>query len=348
VGHISKGLILILALLFLTSSGGCGSGSSKKLSGSGSTFIKPIMDKWVEEYTKEKGGLEINYQGGGSTAGIKQMTEQAVDFGCTDAFMTPEQMETAKKRGGETMHLPLVMGAIVPTYNLKDIDKPLNFSGQVLAEIFLGKIKKWNDPALKVLNPTVELPNQKISVVHRSEGSGSTFIFTEYLSKVSPEWKEKVGVNTDVKWPEGVGEKGNPGVAGFISNNPGSIGYIELYYALLKKDEIKFGAVKNKAGKFILADLTSVSKAAENSLKDIPNDLRFSLTDAEGEDSYPISGTTWAVLYTEQNPQTGKALVDFITWATHDGQKYNESMHYAKLPEPLVKRIDEKLKKIQK
>ena len=340
----TTGLILGLAFLVLT---GCGGGSSKNVSGSGSTFIKPIMDKWIEQYTKEKGGLEINYQGTGSTAGIKQMTDQAVDFACTDAFLTQEQLAAATKRGGETVHIPLVMGAIVPAYHLKGIDKPLNFSGDVLADIFLGKITKWNDPALKALNEGVPLPNLDISVVHRTEGSGSTFIFTEYLSKVSPPWKEKVGANTAVKWPVGTGEQGNPGVAGFLGNTPGSIGYIELYYALLKAKEIQFGAVKNRAGKFVRADLKGVSKAAENSLKNIPDDLRFSLTDADGEDSYPISGVTWAVLYTDPNPQTGKALVEFFTWAVHEGQKYSEGMHYAKLPEALVQRVDEKLKKIK-
>ncbi|HWG42607.1 MAG TPA: phosphate ABC transporter substrate-binding protein PstS [Gemmataceae bacterium] len=340
---ISKRLPVGLAFLFLLVCGGCGNGS-RKVSGSGSTFIKPIMDKWIQQYTKERGGLEINYQGTGSTAGIKQMTDQAVDFACTDAFLTQEQMNLAAKRG-QVVHIPLALGAIVPAYNLKDIDKPLNFSGEVLAAIFRGKIKKWNDPALRAINEGVALPDLDISVVHRTEGSGSTFIFTEYLSKVSPEWKEQVGANTSVKWPVGTGEQGNPGVAGFLGNTPGSIGYIELYYALLKAKDIQFGAVKNKAGKFIRADLVSVRKAAENSLANIPDDLRFSLTDAEGVDSYPIAGATWAVLYTNPTDDTGKALVDFLIWAIHEGQKYNESMHYANVPEALVKRIDEKLKK---
>jgi phosphate transport system substrate-binding protein len=333
-----------LAFLSLTVFVGCGSGT-RKPSGLGSTFIKPIMDKWIDVYCGQKGG-DINYQGSGSTAGIKQMIDQAVDFACTDAFLTDEQLADATQHG-EVVHIPLVMGAIVPAYNLPGIDQPLNFSGQVLADIFLGKITHWNDPAIQALNKGVPLPGTSISVVHRTEGSGSTLIFTEYLSKVSPEWKEKVGANTSVKWPAGIGEQGNPGVAGFISQNNGSIGYLELYYALLKRTEIQFGAVKNKAGHFIRADLTNVRKAAENSLRDIPDDLRFSLTDAAGDDSYPISGTTWAVLYTEQTAETGKALVEFFTWATHEGQKYNEGMHYAKLPEALIPRIEEKLKKIK-
>jgi phosphate ABC transporter phosphate-binding protein len=351
VGRIAKGLTVGLAFLVLTGCGGCGKGS-QKLSGSGSTFIKPIMDKWIEAYTKEKGDLEINYQGTGSTAGIKQMTDQAVDFGCTDAFMTEEQLSLAKKRGGEVVHIPLVMGAIVPAYNLKGIDRPINFSGEVLAGIFLGEIKKWNDPALKKINEGVNLPDLNIAVVHRTEGSGSTFIFTSYLQKTSKAWQESgVGAGTTVKWKTGTGEQGNPGVAGFISQTEGSIGYIELYYALLKKDAIRFGAVQNQVGKFILADLKSVTRAAENSLQDkkrITDDLNMDLLNAPGEESYPISGATWAVLYTNQDAQRGKALVEFFAWATHEGQKYNESMHYARLPEALVKRIDEKLQKIKK
>ncbi|HTU20691.1 MAG TPA: phosphate ABC transporter substrate-binding protein PstS [Gemmataceae bacterium] len=351
VERIVKGLMLGLAFLILTGCGGC-TKSTQKLSGSGSTFIKPIMDKWIEAYTKEKSDLEINYQGTGSTAGIKQMTDQAVDFGCTDAFMTAEQLEVAKKHDGEVLHIPLVMGAIVPAYNLKDVDKPINFTPEILAGIFLGEIETWDDPALKKINEGVALPNKKIAVVHRTEGSGSTFIFTSYLQKSSKAWQESgVGAGTTVNWKTGTGEQGNPGVAGFISQTDGSIGYIELYYALLKKDEIKFGAVQNQAGKFIHADLKGVTVAAENSLKDknrISGDLNMDLLNAPGEESYPISGATWAVLYTKQEPQRSKALVDFLTWATHEGQKLNEGMHYARLPEALVKRIDEKLQKIKK
>jgi phosphate ABC transporter phosphate-binding protein len=351
VERMGKGLLLGLAFLVLTGCGGC-TRNSKKVNGSGSTFIKPIMDKWIEAYTKEKGDFEINYQGTGSTAGIKQMTDQAVEFGCTDAFLTAEQLEVAKRYGGEVVHVPLVMGAIVPAYNLKGVDKPIHFTAEVLAGIFLGEIDMWNDPALKKINDGVEMPEKKIAVVHRTEGSGSTFIFTSYLQKSSKAWQDSgVGAGTTVKWKTGTGEQGNPGVAGFISQTDGSIGYLELYYALLKKDEIKFGAVQNQAGKFILADLQSVTRAAENALKDkerITDDLNMDLLNAPGKESYPISGATWAVLYTKQEPPRGKVLVEFFTWAIHEGQKYNESMHYARLPEALVKRIDEKLQKIDK
>ncbi len=328
--RISKGLSLGLAFLILA---GCG-GTSRTISGSGSTFIKPIMDKWIDVYTREKGG-EINYQGTGSTAGIKQMIDQSVDFACTDAFMTEEQLQLARQHGGDVVHIPLVMGAIVPAYNLKGIDRPIRFSGEVLAGIFLGDIKKWNDPALQKLNDGVPLPGLDIAVVHRTEGSGSTFLFTSYLQKVSAAWQQSgVGCGHTVQWKTGTGEQGNPGVSGFLGQTEGGIGYLELYYALLKKDAIQFGAVRNRDGKFIRADLRSVTKAAENALQDkqrIRDDLYVDLLDAPGEDSYPISGTTWAVWHADQEASRGKRLIDFFTWATHEGQKYNESMHYAAL-----------------
>jgi phosphate ABC transporter phosphate-binding protein len=345
VRHTSRVLAVGCAVLALTGCGGCSGGGKVKLSGSGSTFVKPAMDKWIDVYSKDKGGVEINYQGGGSTAGIKQMTEKAVNFGCTDAFLTDEQLEAAKKAGGEVVHVPLVMGGVVPAYNLPGVDKPLNFTGEVLAAIFLGDVTKWNDEKIQALNEGVKLPDLKISTVHRAEGSGTTAIFTEFLSKSSPKWKEKVGTSTTVTWPVGSGEKGNPAVADNIGRNAGSIGYVELLYALQKKD-IKYGAVKNRAGKFVLADLNSVSAAAA-SLTDIPADLRFSIVDAPGEGSYPVSGTTWAVLYQKQSGDAGRELVKFFTWVVHDGQQHSEKMHYAALPQALVQRIDEKLKTIQ-
>ncbi|HEY7313521.1 MAG TPA: phosphate ABC transporter substrate-binding protein PstS [Gemmataceae bacterium] len=344
MGRIAKGLVFGLTCLLPL---GCADGgSAKKLSGSGSTFVKPVMDKWIDVYSKEKGGFEINYQGQGSTAGIKQMTEKAVNFGCTDAAMTPEQREKARKEGGEVVHVPLVMGGVVPAYNLPDLDKPLNFTGEVLAGIFLGEITNWNDERIKADNKNVSLPDLKISVVHRAEGSGTTAIFTEYLCSVSSKWKSDVGTNTTVDWPVGSGEKGNPAVADNVGRNAGSIGYVELLYALQKKN-IQFGAVRNRAGKFIRADLKSV-RAAAGSLKQYPDDLCFSIVkDYEGEDAYPICGTTWAVLYQNQSGDTGRELVKFLTWIVHDGQKYAERMHYAPLPENLVQRIDEKLKAIK-
>jgi phosphate transport system substrate-binding protein len=319
-----------------------------KISGSGSSFVKPIMDKWVAEYAKAKGGAEINYQPQGSSAGISQMIEKAVDFGCTDAYMKKADLDKAKEAGGEVVHIPLVMGAIVPAYNL-ETEKPLNFTGDVLADIFMGKITKWNDPAIAKLNEGVKLPDQDISVVHRSDGSGSTNIFTSYLSHVSPEWKKERTSGTTIDWKNiGTGENGTAGVAGSVSKNKGAIGYIELTYALQNK--VKFGAVKNKDGDYVLADPKSVSKAAEGFLKDkeFPADLRFNLVDAPGAGAYPISGTTWAVLYVNQKAGTGAAVADFLTWVVHDGQKYCEDMSYAPLPETLVKKIDEKIEQIKK
>jgi phosphate transport system substrate-binding protein len=302
------------------------------------------MDKWTDVYSREKGEIDINYQGQGSTAGIRQMTEKAVHFGCTDAFLTEEQRKDAAREGGEVIHIPLVMGGVVPVYNLPGVDKPLKFTGEVLADIFHGDITNWNDPKIQADNKDIQLPDLKISVVHRAEGSGTTAIFTEFLSTVSPKWKDKVG--TTIDWPVGSGEKGNPAVADNISRGAGSIGYVELLYALQKKDKIRYGAVQNKAGKFILADLPSV-RAAAASLKTVPEDLCFSLVKGyEGEDAYPISGTTWAVLYKNQSGDAGHELVKFLTWVVHDGQKYAEQMHYAPLPETLVRRIDEKLKTI--
>jgi phosphate transport system substrate-binding protein len=303
------------------------------------------MDKWIDVYGKEK-GVKINYQAQGSRAGINQMIDKAVDFGCTDAFMKPEQLDAAAKKGGDVVHVPLAMIGIVPAYNLEGVDKPVNFSGDVLADIFLGKITKWNDKRLAELNEGVKLPDRDIAVVTRSDSSGSTNIFTEYLSKVSPGWKEQVGSGTAVKWKVGTAENQNAGVAGAISKSPGTIGYVELFYAIEQK--IPFGAVKNRAGKFVRADTRSVSKAAEGALKEIPEDLRFTLIDAPGEESYPISGATWAVMYVKQPEATGRQLVDFFTWVIHDGQKLAQERDYAPLPKGLVEMTEKRIQMIGK
>jgi phosphate ABC transporter phosphate-binding protein len=328
---------------------GCNTGTNKgevDLRGAGSSFVKPIMDRWTTEYTKLKGG-SINYQATGSGAGIRSMIDKSVDFGCTDAFMTQVDLDTARdaKGGGKVLHIPLIMGGIVPAYNLEGVDKPVKFTGEILADIYLGKIKKWNDERLQKINEGLSLPDKDIALVRRSDGSGSTNIFTDYLCKVSDEFKKDIGSGTTVKWKVGSGENGTSGVAGFITKTANSLGYIELTYALQNK--VAYGEIKNKAGQFVRADLKSVSKAAENSLKEIPPDLRFSLTDAPGEGSYPLSGTTWAVVYAEQSPATAKQLSDFFTWIVHDGQKYAEGLHYAPLPANLVKRIEETIKAIK-
>jgi phosphate transport system substrate-binding protein len=239
----------------------------------------------------------------------------------------------------------MVLGAVVPTYTLEGISEPLKFTGPLLADIYLGTIKKWNDPAIKKLNPDVDLPDKEIAVVHRSEGSGTTYIWVDYLSKISPEWKKKVGVGTSVNWPVGSGQKGNEGVAGQVRRSPGSIGYVELEYAIQNKMGV--GLVQNKEGEFIKPTLQSVTAAANASLKVIPEDLRYSITDAPGKDSYPICGTVWAVVYDKLPAARGQMVVDFLRWITHEGQQYCEGLNYSRLPEGLVKRLEKKLDQIK-
>jgi phosphate transport system substrate-binding protein len=322
---------------------GCGSGKPR-LNGAGATFIYPMMSKWAAEYDKAK-GVEVNYQSIGSGGGIQQMTAKTADFGSTDGPMNEEQLQKARETGGEVLHIPLAMGAVVPAYNLEGVSEPLTFSGRLLADIFLGKVKKWNDKAIQDLNPGVKLPGKDIGVVHRSDGSGTTYVWVDYLAKVSDEWQKKVGVATSVDWPTGEGAKGNEGVAGRVKGSPGSIGYIELIYAI--QNNIQFGLVKNKEGVAIKADLKSITAAADNALKEIPEDLRYSITDADGKDSYPISGTNWAVIYVNQPAVKGKQVLDFLRWVTHEGQQFCEGLHYAKLPPGLVERAEKKLASVQ-
>ena len=321
------------------SSNSGGSGDSNRLDGAGSTFVDPLLQEWSNRYEKSA-GIKVNYQSKGSGAGIDMMTDKKVNFGCTDAPMTDEQLAKAKSNGGTVIHVPIVMGGVVPAYNLPDVKGTVQFTGKILADIYLGKITKWNDDALKAVNKDLELPKLDISVVYRGDSSGTTNIWTDYLNKVAEDWKP-VGVSTKVDFKVGVGQKGTDGVAGFISRTPGAIGYVELIYAL--KNNIKFGSVENAAGKFIVADMKSVTAAANSSLKQIPEDLRYSITNAPGEDAYPISGTTWAILYVNQPGDKVKALTGFLKWVTHEGQKYCEELHYAPLPEGLVKKVDEKL-----
>ncbi len=325
---------------------GCG-GSDKRVNAGGASFIYPVMTKWVAEYRKLK-GTSVNYTSSGSGAGIEQMIEMVYEFGCTDAPMTDEQIAKAKARGGEVVHIPLALGAVVPTYNLDEVQKPIRFTGEVLAKIYLGQITRWNDPELQKLQEEgVKLPDKNIATVHRSDGSGTTYIFAEFLARHSEQFKKEVGVNTSVNWPKGLGEarKGNEGVAGYVKQTPGALGYTELIYALQNNN--KYGAVRNKADKYVLGTLESVTKAADGTLSNIPEDLRFSLTDAPGEQSYPISGADWAVLYVNQPPEKGKLIVEFLHWVTHDGQAYCESLHYARLPPSLVERLEKRLKLVK-
>jgi phosphate transport system substrate-binding protein len=304
-----------------------------QIQGAGATFPNPIYQKWISEYNKLHPNVEINYQSLGSGAGIRQLTNQTVFFGASDGPMTNEQLQAAP---GKILHFPTVLGADVPVYNLPGLNAELKFTGPVLADIFLGKIAKWNDAALTKLNPGVNLPATDITVVHRSDASGTTYIWVDYLSKVSPEWKMKVGVQTSVNWPTGVGGKGNEGVAGTVTQTPGSVGYVELVYALQNK--IAYGSVQNMAGEFTKANVESVTAAAGAAAGKMPPDFRVSITNAPGKGVYPISSFTWILLY--ENPKDkmlAKAMLDYVKWALTDGQKFAAGLGYAPLPAEVVK-----------
>jgi phosphate transport system substrate-binding protein len=303
-----------------------------QINGAGATFPYPIYSKWFAEYHKQHPNVQINYQSIGSGGGIRQLTNQTVFFGASDGPMTEEQLKAA---ASPIVHFPTVLGAVVPIYNVPGVNAELKFSGAVLAAIYLGQITKWNDAAIGTLNPGVRLPATDIAVVHRSDGSGTTFIFLDFLSKVSPEFKQTVGVNTSVQWPAGVGAKGNEGVAGLVSQTPGAIGYVELIYA--RQSKTSYGSVQNAAGEFVTASAESVTKAAETAT--IPDDFRVSITNAPGAGAYPISSFTWLLLY--RNPtDTARARVmaDFLRWAITDGQAFATELGYAPLPDNVVKR----------
>ena len=308
-------------------------GATLKINGAGATFPYPIYSKWFDEYHKKNPQVEINYQSIGSGGGIRQVTSETVFFGATDGPMTDEQLAAAP---GKLLHFPTVLGADVPVYNLPGLSAELKFTGGVLADIFLGKIKKWNDPAIAKVNAGVTLPSTDITVVHRSDGSGTTYIWVDFLSKASPEWKAKVGVSTAVNWPVGVGGKGNEGVAGLVSQTPGSIGYVELIYALQNK--ISFGAVQNANGEFVKATTDSVTAAAAAIAAQMPADFRVSITNAAGPGAYPVSSFTWLLLYEDPKDKAqSKAMVDFLKWALTDGQPFASPLGYAPLPADVVK-----------
>jgi phosphate transport system substrate-binding protein len=300
------------------------------INGAGATFPNPIYSKWFDEYQKSHPDVRINYQPIGSGGGIKQLTAQTVFFGASDGPMSDEQLKSAP---APILHFPTVLGGVVPVYNVPGVTQPLRFSGPVLATIYLGRITKWNHPAIAQLNPGVALPDTDIAVVHRSDGSGTTYIFCDFLSKVSPDYKKKVGVATSVSWPVGVGAKGNEGVSGLVQQTPGAIGYVELIYALQNK--IPYGPVQNKSGQYVTASLESVTAAAAGVT--MPDDFRVSITDPAATDAYPIASFTWMLLY--QHPADkarSKAMVDFLKWALADGQKFAPGLGYAPLPQPVV------------
>ena len=328
-----------------------------ELNGQGSTFVKPILDVWKEKFIdKTDGKVKINYTGTGSGAGVTQMTKKLADFGCSDNPMTSKQMAELPA-GAEVVHIPLVVGAVVPAYNLPGVSEPLKFTGPLLVEIFTGKIAKWNDPKIAALNPGVAFPDLAIQPVFRADPSGTTFIFCDYLAKVDENFKKTVGVSNAPAWPKGVGiaQSKSDGVAGHISRTEGAIGYIELTFALESKDKMKYGSVKNKAGKDVIADLESITAAADASLEQKQTQepyslhhLAFNLTDASGEKSYPIAGMSFAVLYKKQDGAKGKAVVAFLRWATSaEGQTLAKRRNYAPLPESLRAKIGARLDSIE-
>jgi phosphate transport system substrate-binding protein len=318
------------------------------INGAGASFPYPMYSKWFDEYKKKNPTVEINYQSIGSGGGIKQVTEGTVDFGASDGPMNDEQLKAfQEKHGFGILHFPTVLGAVVPTYNIPGVTSALNFTPDALAGIFLGKITKWNDPAIAGANKGVSLPGNDIVVVHRAEASGTTYIWTDYLSKVSEEWKNKVGKGASINWPvQGLGGKGSEGVTGQIKNAPNSIGYVELIYAL--SNNIPYGSVKNSAGSFVKADLASVSAAAAGAAKTMPDDFRVSITDAPGKNAYPISSFTW-LLIPEKFSDADKrdAIKGFVKWMLTDGQNYAEQLSYAKLPKEVVTKEEKALAKVQ-
>lgn len=333
--HIS--LVVIVVTSFACGSGG--GGGTVQLQGAGATFPNPLYQKWLSEYGKLHPNIKIDYQSIGSGGGIKQIQAQTVDFGASDAPMKDEDLKAAP---GELVHIPTVLGAVVITYNLSEVSQPLRFSPDVIADLFLGKIKKWNDARIKADNPTAALPAADVVVVHRSDGSGTSAVFTDYLSKVSGEWQTKVGSGTSPNWPVGVGGKGNEGVTGQVKNTPNTIGYVELAYA--SKNNLPVGLIKNKAGQFLEPSLDAVTAAAAESVAQTPDDLRVSITDAAGAQAYPISSYTYILAYKDQKDSAkGKALVDFLWWGIHDGEQFAKDLQYAPLPAEIVKRAEAKI-----
>jgi len=339
-------VISTFTLLALACSGGGGApggaGGPLKLQGAGATFPNPLYQKWVSEYDKLHPNVAIDYQSIGSGGGIKQIQEQTIDFGASDAPMSDADLKSAP---GEIVHIPTVLGAVVVTYNVAAITQPLKLSPEVVADIFLGKITKWNDARIKQDNPEANLPAADITTVHRSDGSGTTFVFTDYLSKVSPEWKEKVGTDKSPKWPVGQGGKGNEGVTGQIKQQPNTIGYVELAYAVQNK--LPAALIKNASGKFVEASIDAVTAAAASASAQTPDDLRVSITNAIGESVYPISSYTYLLAYKDQkNAEKGKALVDFLWWAIHDGEQFAKPLQYSPLPAEIVTRAEAKINSI--
>ncbi|HTG18009.1 MAG TPA: phosphate ABC transporter substrate-binding protein PstS [Blastocatellia bacterium] len=350
--HGSTGLpqlfsVLLTATLLTISLAGCGSpgggGDTEiKIQGAGATFPNPLYQKWFAEYNKSHSNVKFDYQSIGSGGGIKQISSRTVDFGGSDAPMKDEELKAAP---GELLHIPTVLGAVVVTYNLPSVKTELNLTPEAIAGAFLGKITRWNDAAIASANAGVSLPDAPITIVHRSDGSGTSFVFTDYLSKVSPEWKEKVGAGGAVQWPAGGGEKGNEGVTGRVKQTPNSMGYTELIYA--EENKLPVASIRNSTGQFVRPSLDSTTAAASSIAGQMPDDLRVSITNAPGATAYPISSFTYLLVYKEQQDQAkGKALVDFLWWAIHDGEQMAKDKLYAPLPDEVVKKSEAKIKSI--
>ena len=338
-----KAMWAMLTVVLMT---GIASAQQVLINAAGATFPYPMYSKWFDVYHKKFPNLQFNYQSIGSGGGIQQVTAGTVDFGASDGPMTDQQIkEFHEKRGSNILHFPTVMGADVPAYNIPGVTAQLNFTPEALAGIFLGKITKWNDPEIANANSGVKLPGNPIVVVHRSDGSGTTYVWVDYLSKISKEWETKVGRATSVNWPVGLGGKGNEGVAGQLRQTPNSIGYVELIYAIQSK--MTYGKVKNSTGAFVQASLASVTAAAAAG-QQMPDDFRVSITNAFGRDSYPISSFTWLLIPDKiADPAKKKAITDFLHWMLTDGQKEAQALDYAPLPEPVVAKEMKAIAKIQ-
>lgn len=341
--RIMKKTLLAVSLLFALALTAGAQSNPLLLNAAGATFPYPIYSKWFDVYHTQKSGVQINYQSIGSGGGIRQLVAGTVDFGASDGPMSDEQLAQAKFK---ILHFPTVLGADVPTYNIPGVSGELNFTQKALAGIYLGTITKWNDPEIAKTNPGVSLPNSDIVVVHRSDGSGTTYIWTDFLSKASDDWKNKVGKGTSVNWPVGLGGKGNEGVAGLVKQTPGSIGYVELIYAI--QNNMPYGKVQNAAGKFVKADLAGVTAAASGAAKEMPEDFRVSITNAPGATAYPVSSFTWLLIPAQiQDAAKRDAIKGFLKWMLKEGQDYNEGLSYAKLPKPVVEKELKAISQIQ-
>lgn len=343
IGKFECALITVISLLALTNR----SSAQTTINGAGSTFAYPMYSKWFDEYHKLHSDIEFNYQSIGSGGGIRQIIAGTVDFGGTDGPMTQKQMDDFKsKQNCNILHFPAALGADVPTYNIPGVTQELNFTPDALAGIFLGKITKWNDPEIANANPGVQLPANDIVVVHRSDGSGTTYVWVDYLSKVNDEWKQRVGVATSVKWPVGLGGKGNEGVMGQVKQTDNSIGYVELIYAI--QNNVPYGKVKNQAGNFVKADLAGVTAAAAGAAQNMPDDFRVSITNAPGDAAYPISSFTWLLIPDHiTDPAKKTAIVDFLHWALTNGQDLLEPLSYARVPKEVIAKEQDAVGKIQ-